>query len=172
VLTAVRAEKMFNDNILYIYIYIFIYIFYICRTDSRCVAAQESLRRDKKRPECTRTTQRKLTSRILDKENSSHCEGEQGVGETLHHCPLPSFETFQHILSSSTFAHYSARVTADPPREYTSECSSVYYLWVAYEVTNIFFMLFAYKIFSKSYLGICVLCITILFRHVNVKLSP
>jgi hypothetical protein len=62
-----------------------------------------------------------LTSRILDKENSSHCEREHGVGETFHHCPLPSFEMFQHILSSSTFAHYSARMPADPPREYVSE---------------------------------------------------
>jgi hypothetical protein len=143
-----------------------------CRTDFRSVAKQESLYRGKNRAECTRTTQRRLTSRILDKENSSHCEREQGVGETLHHCPLPSFETFQHILSSSTFAHYSARVTADPPGEYISEWSSVYYLWVAYEVTNIFFMFFAYKIFSQSYLGICTFCITILFRHVNVKLFP
>lgn len=51
-------------------------------------------------------------------------ERDHGVGETFNHCPVPSFQrfpSFQHILSSFAFGHYSARMPSVPPKEYISE---------------------------------------------------
>ena len=58
------------------------------------------------------------------RKTAAHSERDRGVGETLNHCPVPSFQkfpSFQHILSSFAFVHYSARVPSDSPQEYISE---------------------------------------------------
>jgi hypothetical protein len=58
------------------------------------------------------------------RKTAAHREREHGVGETFNHCPVPSFQrfpSFQHILSSFAFGHYSARMPSDAPEEYVSE---------------------------------------------------